>query len=154
MTRLAASTALTCLVVLLMACSSGAGTPAPGGSSAPLVPSGPVQVVTSTATATAAVPANIPIMPGATDLRVSESDIYFVIKSDLQGVIDYYEKEMPARGWKEQDKSPIIGDFGRLYFSDPEHQVSMQLTSSPTLNQVVIRMSLIYLNVVETPKPK
>ena len=135
-----------------------------GGGSQPAQPaqpaaateSGSVIVVTSTPTPPAQVPADIPVMPGATELKVSESDISYVIKSDLQGVMDFYQKEMLARGWREQEKPSIIADFGRMNFDTSDQQVSLLLNASPSLNQVVIRMSLIYLNVVEetaTPKP-
>jgi hypothetical protein len=145
------------LAVALAACSPGGGgaqpaQPAPSSAGGGVV----VIVVTNTPTPEPQAPANVPIMPGATDLNVTQSDISFVIKSDLNGVIAFYEKEMLAKGWKEQEKPGIIGDFGRMYFADPEHQVSLLLNYSPSLNQVVIRMNLITLNVVEgtaTPKP-
>ena len=146
------------LAVVLAACSPGGGGVQPAQPAASSAGDGNtiVIVVTNTSTPEPQVPANIPIMPGATDLNVTQSDISYVIKSDLNNVIAFYEKEMLAKGWKEQDKPAVIGDFGRMYFSDPEHQVSMLLNYSPSLNQVVIRMNLITLNVVEgtaTPKP-
>ena len=146
------------VLVFLVACSSAGGGGQPAQPAQPAAPteSGSVIVVTSTPLPPAQVPANIAIMPGATDLKVSESDISYVVKSDMQGVMDFYQKEMTARGWKEQEKPSSIGDFGRMYFSTSDQQVSLLLNASPSLNQVVIRMSLIYLNVVEktaTPKP-
>jgi hypothetical protein len=142
------------ILVFLAACSS-------GGGAQPVLPTSSsdnsgsvVIVVTNTPTPSPQVPANIPIMPGATDMNVSESDISYVIKSDLNGVIAFYEKEMIAKGWKEQEKPSVIGDFGRMYFEDPSNQVSLLLNSSPSLNQVVIRMTLVHLTVVEdTPTP-
>jgi hypothetical protein len=147
------------VAIFLAACSptgGGGDSPAQPAQPAAATESGPVIVVTSTPTPSAQVPANIPIMPGATELKVSESDISYVVKSDLQSVIDFYEKEMLAKGWKEQEKPSIIADFGRMNFDRSDRQVSLLLNASPSLNQVVIRMSLIYLNVVEktaTPKP-
>jgi hypothetical protein len=146
------------LATALAACSPGGGGVQPAQPAASSAGGGNtvVIVVTNTPTPEPQAPANVPIMPGATDLNVTQSDISYVIKSDLNSVMAYYEKEMLAKGWKEQDKPSVIGDFGRMYFSDPEHQVSMLLNYSPSLNQVVIRMSLITLNVVEdtaTPKP-
>ena len=141
-------------VVMLAACS-----PAGGGGAQPVQPAAPsgggnVIVVTNTPTPSPQVPANIPIMPGATDLNVSEADISYVIKSDLNGVISFYQQEMAAKGWREQEKPSIIGDFGRMFYATPEQQASFILNASPSLNQVVIRISLIYLKVVEaTPKP-
>jgi len=104
------------LMIVLAACSSGGGgggaqpaEPAPAGPTIP--PGAQVVVVTATATPQAAVPDNIAVMPGATDLNVSEADISYVIKSDLNGVIAFYQKEMAAKGWKEQEKPSIIGDL-------------------------------------------
>lgn len=146
---------LFCLVILfavaLVACSSGS-------SPQPVQPAGEggggVIVVTSTPTPAPQVPDNIAIMPGATDLNVSESDISYVVKSKLEDVISFYQKEMVAKGWKEQEKPSVIGDFGRMYFASSDQQVSLLLNSSPSLNQVVVRISIITLRVVEpTPKP-
>ncbi len=93
-------------------------------------------------------------MPGATDLNVSESDISYVVKSNLEGVISFYQKEMVVKGWKEQEKPSILGDFGRMYFASSDQQVSLLLNYSPSLNQVVVRITIITLRVLEpTPKP-
>lgn len=132
---------------LVAACSTGAPSQP---TSAPQVPSAPP---TAQATATAvAVPSNIPIMPGATDLRVTESDIAFVVKSDLNKVIEFYSKEMPAKGWREQEKPSALGTFGRMYFAAADTQVSFFLTYSEPLNQVQVRMTIIGLNVAN-PTP-
>ncbi len=149
---------LVLVLVFLSACSSAGSAAQPAQPAQPAAPteSGPVIVVTSTPTPPAQVPTNIPIMPGATDLNINDSDISYVIKSDLQGVISFYQKEMIAKGWNEQEKPSIIGDFGRMYFDTHDQQASLLLNASPSLNQVVIRMSLIHLTVVEasaTPKP-
>ncbi len=135
-------------VSLLVACGPSAA-PQPAVAPAAAGPTGtpvpPVQV-----------PANIPVMEGATDLQVKQSGITYVDKSSMKDAMDYFGKEMPARGWKEQEKAAVISDFGRMYFEDPTHQVSILFNASPTINQVVIRMTLMTLNVVEgtaTPKP-
>ncbi len=139
------------LIVLLAACSSG--TPAAQPTTAPSVPVAPV--ATTTPAPKANVPDNIPILDGATDLQVTQSDISYVVKGALKDVMDTFDKQMLAKGWKEQEKPAVISDFGRMYYADPTHQVSILLNASPTLNQVVVRMSLITLNVVEsTPTPK
>ena len=137
------------LTLALTACGSATVAPAP-----PRTSSGGPSAANATPKAVPTAPANIPIMPGATDLDVSESSISYVIKSDLQKVIAFYEKELIAKGWKEDEKPSIIGFLGRMNFSNPDHQLSMILNYSETLNQVVIRMSIIYLNVVQpTPTP-
>ncbi len=134
-------------VCLVVACSPAA--PASQPAAAPAA-AGP----TDTPAPPVQVPANIPVMEGATDLQVNQSDITYVVKSSLKDAMDYFGKEMPARGWKEQEKPAVISDFGRMYFEDPTHQVSILLNASPTINQVVVRMTLITLNVVEgTPTP-
>jgi hypothetical protein len=137
---------LVLFAVVLSACSPGGGggaqPPAPAGG-------GNVIVVTSTPTPGPQVPDNIPIMPGATDLNVTQSDISFVVKSDMQGVIDFYQKGLVAKGWKEQEKSSVLGDFGRMNYSAPDTQLSFLLSASQSLNQVVVRMSIIHLNVRE-----
>jgi hypothetical protein len=126
--------------LLLTACSSSA--PSQPAASAPAAP--PTAPPTATAVA---VPSNIPIMPGATELRVTEADIVYIIKSDLNKVIEFYGKEMPAKGWREQEKPSALGTFGRMYFATPDQQVSFFLTYSEPLNQVQVRMTMMSLNV-------
>ncbi len=110
---------------------------------------------TATPRPEAKVPDNIPIPDGATDLKVSQSDISYVLKGSLKDTMDNLDKQMVAKGWKEQEQPSVITDFGRMYYQDPAHQVSILLNASPTLNQVVVRMTLITLNVFEsTPTPK
>ncbi len=133
---------------LLAACSGGAAAPAT--QPAPAAP-----IATNTPAPEAKVPSNIPVMEGATDLNVTQSDISYVVKGKLEDVMSYFDKEMTARGWKEQEKPAVISDFGRMYFQDQTHQVSILLNASPTLNQVVVRMTLVTLNIVEsTPTAK
>ncbi len=146
------------LLIILTACSSGAAPAAPstGGqpssgvpaqSNAPAVTQGPP-------TATPAVPSDIPIMSGATDMNVNESQLSYIVKNSLQNVMDYYGKEMPAKGWKEQEPPSILGSFGRMYYSNPNHQASFWLTYSEANNQVIVRINLISLNVfAATPTP-
>jgi len=137
---------LVLLALALAACSASPATSNTGGGGPAVAPGTPQ--------ATSTPPANIPIMPGATDIDISESAINFVIKSDLQNVIDFYEKELSARGWKEDEKPSVIATFGRMNFSKADLQLSMVLNASPALNQVVVRMTIIYLNVFQaTPTP-
>jgi len=140
--------ALVVFTLVLSACSSGA--PSQPSSSAPAAPSAP-PAVPPTATAVP-VPSNIPIMPGATELRVTEADIAFIVKADLNKVIEFYSKEMPAKGWREQEKPSALGSFGRMYFATADQQVSFFLTYSEPLNQVQVRLTIISLNVAN-PTP-
>lgn len=134
------------LMVMLTACSAGGGASQP----TPAAPSAP-SIAPPTATAVP-VPSNIPIMPGATELRVTESDIAFIVKADLNKVIEFYSKEMPAKGWREQEKPSALGNFGRMYFATADQQVSFFLTYSEPLNQVQVRLTIISLNVAN-PTP-
>ncbi len=105
-------------------------------------------------TATLAVPADIPIMTGATELKVNEADISYIVKDSLKNVMNFYGKEMVAKGWKEQEPPSDLGGFGRMYYSNPGHQASFWLTYSEPLNQVIVRINLVYLNVFNaTPTP-
>ncbi len=145
------------LAVAVAACSPAGGGGGGGGGAAPATNSGEkVIVVTNTPTPGPQVPENVPIMPGATDLNVTGSDVSYVIKSDMQGVMDFYQKELAAKGWTQQEKPSVLGDFGRLYYKTPDYQLSIMLNASPSLNQVVIRISRMHLTVFEgspTPKP-
>ncbi len=137
-------------VCLLAACSSSAA-PQPA-SQPPSQPAAPVD--TPTPRPQVQVPSNIPVMDSATDLKVTQSNISYVVKGSLKDVMAYFDKEMTARGWKEQEPASVITDFGRMYYEDPTHQVSILLNASPTINQVVVQMTLMTLNVVEgTPTP-
>lgn len=140
--------ALVVFAIALSACSSSAPSQP---SSAPNAPSSAPAAPQPTATAVA-VPSNIPIMPGATELRVTEADIAFIVKSDLNKVIEFYTQEMLAKGWREQEKPSALGAFGRMYFATPDQQVSFFLTYSEPLQQVQVRMTIISLNVAN-PTP-
>jgi hypothetical protein len=135
------------LMVVLSACASTGAQPP-----ATITASQTVQLTAVPTATPVPVPSNIPIMPNATDLRVTESDIAFFVKSDLNKVIEFYSKEMPARGWREQEKPSALGNFGRMYFATENQQVSFFLTYSEPLNQVQVRMTIINLNVAN-PTP-
>jgi hypothetical protein len=142
------SFALVLFVVLLTACSSGgasqpsAAAPAAPQNPAPTVPPTPAPIV----------PDNIPIMSSATDLNVTESSISYYIKANLQQVMDFYSKEMIAKGWREQEQPAILGTFGRMYFATPQERVSLLLMYSEPLNQVQVRLTIIGLNIAN-PAP-
>lgn len=137
---------MTLLVLTLSACT------APS-TVQPTAPAQPVALPTAMPTATPVpVPQNIPIMPNATELQVTESDISFFVKADLNKVIEFYSKEMLAKGWREQEKPSALGNFGRMYFATENQQVSFFLTYSEPLNQVQVRMTIISLNVAN-PTP-
>ena len=131
-------------VILLTACSSGA--PSQPASGAPAAPQAATEPPKPTATQVA-VPSNIPVMQGATDLKVTEADIVYIIKSDLTKVIEFYSKEMPAKGWREQEKPTALGLFGRMYYATPDQQASFFLTYSEPLSQVQVRLTIMTLNV-------
>jgi hypothetical protein len=135
--------------IALSACSSSA--PSQPASSAPAAPQGTPEPPKATATSVA-VPANIPIMPGATELQVTEADIVYIVKSDLTKVIEFYSKEMPAKGWREQEKPTALGLFGRMYYATADQQASFFLTYSEPLNQVQVRLTIMSLNVAN-PTP-
>ncbi len=136
------------LVAFLMtACASGGGQPTSVAPQSQNTPEPPKPTPT-----TVPLPDDIPVMPGATDLQVNESDIYFIIKATLTNVVDFYNKAMIDKGWREQEKPSVLGSFGRLYFAKPDKQVSFLLTYSEVLNQVQVRITIIGLNVAN-PTP-
>ncbi|MBM3129070.1 MAG: hypothetical protein FJ009_10675 [Chloroflexi bacterium] len=141
--------ALVLFLVVLSACSSGA--PSQPASSAPAAPPAAPEPPKATATPVP-VPSNIPIMQGATELKVTEADITYIVKSDLNKVIEFYSKEMPAKGWREQEKPTALGLFGRMYYATPDQQASFFLTYSEPLNQVQVRLTIMSLNVAN-PTP-
>lgn len=74
---------------------------------------------TSTLFSQAELPEDIPIMPGAIDLRVFEVTqgnmltISFSVQASDVEIIEYYEQAMPANGWEKtgtysDDKSQIV----------------------------------------------
>ncbi len=146
------------LLLVLTACSSGPAPAAPssGGqpsSGAPAQSNAPA-ATQAPPTATPAVPSDIPIMDGATDMNVNESQLSYVVKNSLQNVMDFYSKQMLSKGWKEQEPPSILGVFGRMYYSNPNHQASLWLTYSEANNQVIVRINIISLNVfAATPTP-
>ncbi len=146
------------LLLVLTACSSGTAPAAPstGGqpnSSGNTQPNAPAPTQ-GPPTATPAVPDDIPIMKGATDMNVNEAQLSYIVKDSLQNVMDYYGKEMPTKGWKVQEPPSILGSFGRMFYSNPNHQASFMLTYSEANNQVIVRIYLITLNVfAASPTP-
>lgn len=135
--------------LLVTACASGGGATQP--TSVVSQSQNPPEPPKPTPT-TVPLPDDIPVMTGATDLQVNESDIYYIIKASLNNVVDFYNKEMVAKGWREQEKPSVLGSFGRMYFAKPDKQVSFLLTYSEVLNQVQVRITIIGLNVAN-PTP-
>ncbi len=142
------------VLIALTACSSGAAPAAPPSSGQPNPVSNAPAATQAPPTATPAVPADIPIMSGATDMNVNESQLSYIVKNTLQEVMDFYGKQMIAQGWKEQEPASILGAFGRMYYAKPDHQASFMLTYSEANNQVIVRINMITLNVFSgTPTP-
>jgi hypothetical protein len=86
----------------------GDGTPAPGGQR----------------------PADIPIMPGQTEILTEASDwVMYNVTAQFQAVIDFYEKEMPANGWsKVTGESKVESDYAYLVFEKQGRKAVLEIS--------------------------
>lgn len=90
------------------------------------------------------VPPDIPIMDGDKSAFVgTEQNITYTIDMEFQQVLDYYQREMPARGWSEVEGSSVISDnFATLQYTKPGKQADISITEIPILGQVTVLISI------------
>jgi hypothetical protein len=73
-------------------------------------------------------PPDVPIMPANSDLVTSKTSIEFTVQNSIKEVTDYYEKEMPAKGWtKVQAESKVESDVTTLVFTKDNRKATITI---------------------------
>lgn len=108
------------------------------------------QTQSATATAEAmlsAFPEDIPIMEGATDLKMAANDTYYayIVEGTLEDVVLYYRDQLEQLGWEKRGSSPEnpIGGAQTLLRYKPEKNISVTIQSIPESTNVRVLMTII-----------
>lgn len=90
------------------------------------------------------VPADIPIFEGDKEAFVgSEQVISYFVKAEFQAVLNYYQNEMPARGWRKVDTGTIVTDTtATLIFEKDGREVTIVIGEIPFVGQVTVVINL------------
>ena len=90
------------------------------------------------------VPPDIPIMEGEKSAFVGqENTITYTIDEEFKHVLDFYQSEMPARGWTKVEGASVISDrFASLQFTKSGQRVDVILTAIPILEQVTVLITM------------
>ena len=90
------------------------------------------------------VPPDIPIMDGEKEAFVgSDQVISYFIKAEFQDVLNYYQAEMPARGWTQVDAGTIVTDTtATLQYEKDGRRVDIILGEVPFVGQVTVVINM------------
>ena len=90
------------------------------------------------------VPADIPIFEGEKEAFVgSDQVISYFVKAEFQDVLNYYQSEMPARGWTAVDTGTVVTDStANLIFKKDGREVTIVIGEVPFVGQVTVVISL------------
>jgi hypothetical protein len=73
-------------------------------------------------------PPDVPIMPANSDLFTTKTSIEFSVQNSIKEATDYYEKEMPAKGWtKVQAESKVESDVTTLVFTKDNRKATITI---------------------------
>lgn len=76
------------------------------------------------------VAADIPLPKSAANTFTQNGMTIFQSDEKLEALIAFYEKEMPAKGWKV-DETLSIGDVTLMFFIKNNRRVTISITSNP-----------------------
>jgi hypothetical protein len=90
------------------------------------------------------VPPDIPVMEGEKNAFFgSEETITYTIDAGFQDVLDYYQREMPARGWTKIEGSSVVTEaLATLQYEKPDRKATVVLTEIPFVNQVTVAINI------------
>ena len=82
--------------------------------------------------------ADIPIMKDATGKNRMGGTTMYTTPSKLADVVKFYQKEMPAAGWKAQGDATITDQFAQLEFVKGDKQAQIMISVDQGKTQVLI----------------
>lgn len=145
-------TAAIILLILLVACSKG---PAATSVQNPVTTQQPgVNPPTLVATkAPLTVPADVPVMPNATDLVVpTEFNVTYEVNVPIKDVVDFYQQELPKAGW-DQPANPdsVVGAMAQMARTKANgDRITFSIQYNPVGEFTIVQ---IYLTRAPTPAP-
>lgn len=77
------------------------------------------------------VAADIPLPKSAANTFTQNGMTVFQSDEKVEALIAFYEKEMPAKGWKVDDETLSIGDVTLMFFTKNNRRVTISITSNP-----------------------
>jgi hypothetical protein len=88
----------------------------------------PLDVGTLVAATPAGFPADIPIMEGdKSNMGGSPTRIEYGVDAEVQDAVDFYRREMPARGWVEASGSTVDAGEAVLHFQKDNRKVTVNV---------------------------
>jgi len=108
------------------------------------IPATAKAVVTQIITSPEDIPDEIPVMEGEKSAFVgSQTAISYFIKAEFDQVLDFYQREMPARGWKQIDFGTTTTDSSaELHYEKANKKATVVITTVPFVEQVTIVITI------------
>jgi hypothetical protein len=90
------------------------------------------------------VPADVPVMDGAYELRVSSTgnSISYRVQAVFEDVIKYYQEQTPAMGWEQLGGEQIMSDSITMQRMKPDKNMSILISAIEGGNEVMVRVMI------------
>ncbi|MCC6148312.1 MAG: hypothetical protein IT308_12195 [Anaerolineaceae bacterium] len=86
-------------------------------------------------------PKDIPIVEGEVSIQVSSpTNLVYTVKLAAEDVKNFYQGQMPAYGWKQEDAGVQIPGIDRLSYSNDQSQVLITIMGTDNTTQVLIEV--------------
>lgn len=143
-------TGLLILVLLIAGCSKGQATNPPVEEQvASEEPSEPTQATSEEVVEPAGVPDDVPIMPDAYELEVTnQKNIKYKVDLMLEDVVTYYQQELPNAGWdKINNPDSVVGSMAQMSRSKSNgDRITFSLQYNP-----IGEFSIVQIFITRTP---
>jgi hypothetical protein len=84
---------------------------------------------------------NLPMMPDAKEKNTFGDTITYKSASKLADVVAFYNKAMPAAGWKAEGEATITDNFATLTFTQTGKKAQVSITSEGGGTTVIINVA-------------
>lgn len=90
------------------------------------------------------IPEDIPVMDGEKNAFVGSSQaISYFIDADVGLVLEFYQREMPARGWSKIDYGTMVTDVSaELHYEKEDRKATVVISEVPVLGQVTVVITI------------
>jgi hypothetical protein len=81
---------------------------------------------------------DLPVLPDAADMQRIAGTLMYTTQSAVEDVVAFYQEEMPAAGWSEEDQSFISGEVAMLSFSKDGGTATVSISADDGTTTVAI----------------
>lgn len=89
-------------------------------------------------------PEGIPILEPNSDFITSKTHVEFVVEKPVKEVTDYYEKEMPLKGWtKVAAESKVEADLTTLVFTKDSRKATIEIEEDLFFGGTLVTINIV-----------